>query len=275
MGVGRFFPAIHSFLRQIGRIQVENSRQNYIEYCLERLQTTFSSTARIKSVLSETRNSSQRDDEIATLVYYENSLDELLLIFSEIHNYLDGCLDDVLSDSSYRSPTLQTGQRGRPRFGVSVEQLEYLASLSFSWSKIAKMLGISRMTLYRRRVQFGMLQRGRTVRDGELLVLLRDMRAEFPHMGEVMVLGRLRAFGYSVRRDRVRMAIRRTDPINTALRATTGPLARRVYSVPGPNSLWHMGMLILAKYSIAELYLPSMLSNLLRIRILYWQTCWE
>lgn len=73
-------------------------------------------------------------------------------------------------------------------------------------------------------------------------MLLNAMRSEYPDIGEVMVLGRLRSLGYSVCRDRVRRGIRQTDPINTALRATTGLVGRRVYSVPGPNSLWHMGM---------------------------------
>ncbi len=75
----------------------------------------------------------------------------------------------------------------------------------------------------------------------DLVNLLRQMRADHPYFGEVMVLGRLRSLGYSVCRHQVRRAIRETDPINTALRATTGPLTRRVYSVPGPNSLWHIG----------------------------------
>lgn len=145
------------------------------------------------------------------------------------------------SGDSYRSSTVRNGHRGRPRFEVTVDQLEYLVSLSFSWTCIAQILGISRMTLYRRRVQFGMLRRGQIITDSELLALLQQMRREFPTLGEVMVLGRLRSLGYRVLRDQVRKAIRETDPINTALRAITGPTARRVYSVPGPNSLWHMG----------------------------------
>ena len=43
---------------------------------------------------------------------------------------------------------------GHPRFDVTVEQLEYLSSLSFTWAKIAQLLGISRMTLYRKRLEY-------------------------------------------------------------------------------------------------------------------------
>ena len=47
--------------------------------------------------------------------------------------------------------------------------------------------------------------------------------------------------GFQVPRARVRNAIRHTDPLNTAMR-WTHVTARRAYSVPGPNSLWHIGM---------------------------------
>ena len=46
--------------------------------------------------------------------------------------------------------------------------------------------------------------------------------------------------GYRVTRERVREAIRNTDPINNASRWREVS-ARRTYSVPGPNSLWHIG----------------------------------
>ena len=49
--------------------------------------------------------------------------------------------------------------------------------------------------------------------------------------------------GYRVPREKIRNVIRATDPTNTALqwRSLT---PRRPYSVPGPNSLWHIGKII-------------------------------
>ena len=44
-----------------------------------------------------------------------------------------------------------------------------------------------------------------------------------------------------VSRDRVRSVIRRIDPLNIALRWRQNTTYRRPYSVPGPNSLWHLG----------------------------------
>ena len=37
----------------------------------------------------------------------------------------------------------------RPRFEISKDQVVYLASLSFTWTEIAALLGVSRMTLFR------------------------------------------------------------------------------------------------------------------------------
>lgn len=99
------------------------------------------------------------------------------------------------------------------------------------------------MIIYCRRVEFGMNHDGMNtnISDEELVVILQQMRRESPNLGERMVIGRLRSMGFKVARARVRDRIRATDPIQTALR-WTGQLARRQpYSVPGPNSLWHIG----------------------------------
>ena len=50
---------------------------------------------------------------------------------------------------SYQAPVVHTGRRGRPKFDVDKEQVEYLLTVSFNWSEIAALLGVSRMTLYR------------------------------------------------------------------------------------------------------------------------------
>ena len=184
------------------------------------------------------------------LVQYKELVDELLMHLQQVNAFLNGSLDHSLAESvAYRASVIRTQQRGRPRFAVTIDQLKYLRSLSFSWIRISRMLGISRMTLYRRRQQFNMLHDhgGITIQYQELVEILQQMRAEHPYLGEVMVLGRLRSLGYAVCRRQLRLAIQETDPINTALRATTGPLSRRVYSVPGPNSLWHIGKFVCLK----------------------------
>eukprot|EP00111_Clytia_hemisphaerica_P023888 TCONS_00070358-protein len=65
-----------------------------------------------------------------------------------------------------------------------------------------------------------------------------QIKQSHPLAGERMVCGILRAKGYHLQRRKVRESIHRVDPINTIKRwLQKNP--RWVYSVPGPNSLWH------------------------------------
>lgn len=137
-----------------------------------------------------------------------------------------------------------TGQRGQPRFNVQREQLLYLTSLGFSWTSIASMLGVSRMTVYRRRAEYNLLADPvNTLSDNELKNLLRRIRREHPNIGQTIIIGIIRAQGYHVSRVRVRDAIQQIDPLSTALRWHT-ITCRRQYRVPSPNSLWHIGTLL-------------------------------
>ena len=121
-------------------------------------------------------------------------------------------------------------------------QLLYLSSLSFTWTEIASLLGVSRMTIYRRRCNFNMLGLARnTVTDAQLGTMIHEWKSEMPAIGETLVVGRLHASGVFVTRERVRCAIRAVDPLNMALQAPRGLTRRQAYSVPAPNSLWHIG----------------------------------
>ena len=117
------------------------------------------------------------------------------------------------------------------------------------------------MTLYRRRVEYDMLQDqpSQSLTDDQLLVILREMRVDHPQFGETMAMGHLRARGYHVTRQRLRRAVHATDPIITALRWRGGLTSRRPYSVPGPNSLWHIGELSHYRHYIKTIIIISFL----------------
>ena len=135
----------------------------------------------------------------------------------------------------------RTGRKGRPTLSIERSQVEYLRSLQFSWSEIASLLGIGRMTLYRRRRSWGMLGRGFIeITDEDVETLVLDIKAEMPDVGERMLLGALIARGVKVGRERLRRIIQKVDPVNTALRWSSF-VVRRPYSVSGSNSLWHLG----------------------------------
>ena len=58
--------------------------------------------------------------------------------------------------------------------------------------------------------------------------------------------------GFCVTRERVRNALRALDPIETALRWRGEVVHRQPDCVPGPNRLWHLGLLLLNAHIIAE-----------------------
>ena len=71
--------------------------------------------------------------------------------------------------------------------------------------------------------------------DQRLKEIIQEVLSQFPEVGEVMLTGHLNAKGIHVQRARIRSclySIRGRTSINT-------PISRRVYDVPGPNSLWH------------------------------------
>ena len=103
------------------------------------------------------------------------------------------------------------------------------------------------MTVYRRRRELGMMTDELSpVSDKQLEWELAAIRRHHPQYGETLAFGHLCLKGYRVTHSRLRQAIRTTDPINTALRWPGGLTSRQPYSIPGPNSLWHIGMCVVA-----------------------------
>ena len=139
-------------------------------------------------------------------------------------------------------PRVVDGQ-GRPRAVVSQQQLLYLRSFNFSWTHIADLIGVSRVTLFRRRRELGILDSDTmmSMNDDELRSFVGRLREQLPTVGESLVIARIHSAGYHVPRSRIRSAIRITDPINTALRWRGILTSRQPYSVAGPNSLWLIG----------------------------------
>ena len=56
---------------------------------------------------------------------------------------------DQSNHLAYQAPVTHLGRLGRPEFEISKDQPIYLASLSFTWTDIAALLCVSRMTIYR------------------------------------------------------------------------------------------------------------------------------
>ena len=102
------------------------------------------------------------------------------------------------------------------------------------------MAGISRSTLYRR-IQ-GFRIDPNTYNDmspSELDDILRNIKADHPNIGEVILKGHLLHMGIRVPRAQLRSSIHRVDHANTVSRQST-VIRRRIYSVAHPNSVWHI-----------------------------------
>ena len=241
-----FFEELQSFICSSNRhlFARNTASESYAQFVIERFELVISSLVNIANVFDGNRPT----DEATLQVWYEytSELQQLIQscrsLSSEWEAYIDFIHRNPNPDS-YRTPVInQPHVQGRPPFQISQDQLSYLASLSFSWTAIAELLGVSRMTVYRRRREFNMLDSSRTpLTDSQLRELIRDWKHEMPTVGETLIIGRLHASGIYVRRHRVRQAICEVDPLSTALRAPHGLSRRHCYSVPAPNSLWHIG----------------------------------
>ena len=242
-GWSEFFDNVSSLFAGANR-QYGTANYRYSQYVIERLGMCIMSVAHIRDTIRDSIDGMSSSDEDLTVYLFQ--LEELLTCLRQLsalwENYLDQ-LELQISVAGYavRVDRLHRGL-GRPRLDIGRDQLEHLLSLSFNCTQIASILGVSRMTVYRRRQEFGMLDEPRTnISDGELLVFVEDVRRNEPESGEVIVMGELRSHGYRVTRHRVRRAIQLSDPLNTPLQWGAGVVTRRPYSVPGPNSLWHIG----------------------------------
>ena len=149
----RFFVETARFLEECER-QYGQANMGYTEYTLERLDMCMNTCRSLGEYLSNEVTAHPQ------LVEYCQSLDELSGCLRTIHSkwleHESVIESSVASFMNNRGATTSTGvarsdisRCGRPRFEVSRDQVTYLSSLSFKWTEIAAMLGVSRMTLYR------------------------------------------------------------------------------------------------------------------------------
>ena len=144
----------------------------------------------------------------------------------------------------YQAPTAsEIATLGCPKFEITCAQLDYLRSLPFSWTEIAHLLGVSRITVYHRRVEYGLMEEpSNTLTDDDIDKVLRELRVELPELGETMAAGCVWSLGYRIPRQQLWEGLQRIEPLSDALTWST-KTSRRPYTVSGPNCLWHIGKL--------------------------------
>jgi hypothetical protein len=156
----------------------------------------------------------------------------------------------------------RTGRRGRPRLEINPNFLESALELRGPSQIGRPFLNMSGRTIRRRAIDYGLrapglpivvhqhdeagevqtLYRGRQpqqlqISEGELDRHVREALVLFPEIGRSLIDGYLKLQGIQVPRARIRASFLRVNgaPAEFGRRR----IERRVYSVPGPNSLWH------------------------------------
>ncbi|XP_077057346.1 uncharacterized protein LOC143710231 [Siphateles boraxobius] len=134
-----------------------------------------------------------------------------------------------------------SGSRGRPAIQITRDQIEFLMKQGHTVKRMARMLGCSSSFLYKRSKLLGVSIRSRMsgVDDEELENVVRRLQCQYPNTGNEMMRALLVAEGLRVSRHRVREMLVRINPA-AAARRWSSTVARRVYHVPCPNSLWHI-----------------------------------
>ena len=206
------------------------------------LQLKDSLCLQLENVLSSAENALQ----ILQSFRYEEDVEYLRQIRirgNEYHRVLLSSVNTCSVTSSTISPqqhVLHTGTKGRPRLIVNIEQVELLRSSGFTSEEVAQILGISRTTCWRRFQELGIpLCKYTDISDHDLDLQVRDIQSNNPNIGVSMLQGYLKSQGVIVQRCRARESALRTNPIR-ALTRWQQVVSRRSYSVPGPNSLWHV-----------------------------------
>lgn len=158
-GWERFFQELETFLTAANR-EIRSVSREYADFVLETLGVYIQAL----SSLCRQIGSDSGGEVDAELLEISDSLVEirgcchsLLVLWQSYIDQLDSNYAVVsrAQVESYQAPTVTEG-RGHSRIIISVEQLRYLLSLNFSWTQISELLGVSRMTVYRRRRDLGM-----------------------------------------------------------------------------------------------------------------------
>lgn len=127
---------------------------------------------------------------------------------------------------------------GRPRLLISPNYITNLLDMNFSVPTIARIIGVSTRTVFRRMAECNLSIRARysTLTDEELDDCVTDVKQHMPQCGYRMMRAALKARGHQVQFGRVRV-----DTVGVMSRmAQLGCVVRRTYSVSGPRSIMHI-----------------------------------
>jgi hypothetical protein len=229
--------AINQHPEEQHRIEGHYERINQLLSCLLRLQA---SPIQPNAELTEWISTSSE-----ILAALRQRLDEM-----QTYDY-DQSEDDIVTEPII--PVFQLPTGGRPRYGIPWNIVTVYREAGHTWKEIAKLMGVSDDTLYRRRKEENILDPMpySTITNAELDPLIKNIIQQTAGVvGVTYILAICSDMGLRVQRQRIRDSVSRIDPVGNFDR-WAAVIPRLVYSVPGPNYLWHMdGNLKLVMYGL-------------------------
>eukprot|EP00112_Aurelia_sp_Birch-Aquarium-sp1_P025259 Seg831.14 transcript_id=Seg831.14/GoldUCD/mRNA.D3Y31 product="hypothetical protein" protein_id=Seg831.14/GoldUCD/D3Y31 len=227
-----FFKSLQVLLHKTDTA-LETGDLNYAEYGERHLKRYIQITSAAASLLATTGH-----HDFSRLL--EQLAIELSTYYQIIKHFIEsGSLQSAENSIAPHDCPKETSSGGRPRYRIDPKDIISLKELGFSWVAIARFLGTSESTIRRRRDEFGINFSYSDISDEELDSVIKSILQSTPNAGETLVIGSLRARGYRIQRQRVRDRLCIIDGLGRAIRKRFR-ISRRVYSVEGPNHLWHV-----------------------------------
>jgi hypothetical protein len=149
------------------------------------------------------------------------TLDKLLDIVVTMSVRLEEFAKDDPTPPSLNLPKVHSGTQGRPKYDLDIEELLHIHRTGSSWADIARLLKISRATIYNHLRQNGITitrPAYTEINDDDLDELISQISLEHPFAGSVIMSGHLETQGVHVSRARIQESLRRVDAIGVLVR---------------------------------------------------------
>ena len=154
------------------------ANQHFAEYTVERLMTSLQNVSHLCSCIDEA--------DSFVIANVAGDLHQLKEILSSLLAMWQRYEESTLSvdNFSYNPPLEPASCIGRRRFLISGDQLEYLRALSFTWTEITSLFGVTRMTVYCRQAECGLIDEQRDVlSDADLDSMILELKGDLPYCG--------------------------------------------------------------------------------------------
>ena len=230
--------SVDSVVDEIGRVL------SGVERTLALGQQKTSVLSRMRGQLNQILTNLNRLETVIDKEVYSRRMTQITELLNQLEN------DDTTSTESETKvmPKVVNNEVGNNKYDINIAQLEHLLSLGHSVREIARegLLGakIHHNTIHNFISHNGIetpRQRYTTSSDDELCETLKNLSLRFTNSGVREIKAHLLSQNPPVviQRDRLAKLFSSIDPVGTA-RRWAQVIPRRVYTVPTPNSLWHV-----------------------------------